>query len=218
MLVAGLSSINMPACADTFTRDFYPPILSKFKLSTKQLDNLLLVNQHATTSGHPAVIQALMLQETGAGINLKSTGNCHGILQIMTSTAMGIIVGNSNLRVKHFGNNTPSLKVVASKLKTDVIFSIEIADRIIAGALQKTKSIDRAVMSYNMGVKYLTYGKSPMSYVYVQQVLHKVAHTTKHLRYTISGLTEPDIVLEDEPLIVPELEDVTAYEGDKEFC
>lgn len=184
LLIAVLSTVItiVPVAHASIFSDFYQTLMAQFRLSPKQLDNLLLVNEHATTSGHPEVIQALMLQESGAGINTKSNGNCHGVMQIMTSTAMGIVRSNTEFRQKHFGVNSPTSNVIASKLKTDVVFSIEVADQILAGSLKRTSDLNRAVLAYNMGEKYLKYGKTPMQYVYVRDISHKIKNTTAPLR------------------------------------
>lgn len=149
-------------------------VMEKYRFSKRQLDNLLLVNTLATKSNRPEVIQALMLKESGANDNAKSAGNCHGVLQIMTSTAQGILKNNTDLRTKYFGESTPNKAVVTKRLKTDPAFSIEVADRIVAYELDRGHSIERAVLAYNMGSVAASRQKSPTKYAYVTDVMRKV--------------------------------------------
>lgn len=164
--------------ANTAFEEWYFSVLSKFKLQPKQLDNFVLVKQHATLSGHPELIQALMMQESTGGLNLKSNGNCHGALQIMTTTAIGILKGDPQLREMYFSDRPMNKHTVADLLKKDVVFSIMVADRIVADGIQKSKSIDRTILSYNMGIKYLTHGGSPANYKYVREVKNKMKMTS----------------------------------------
>jgi hypothetical protein len=167
--------------------EWYNTILVKLRLRPQQLDNLLIAKQFSNKSGHPELIQALMLQESGAETNVKTNGGCYGPMQIRVSTAMAVVNTNTELRDKHFGNIKVTTNAVINKLKTDITFSVEIVDSLLASSLEKTKDLNRVIYAYNRGERYMLTVKNPGALHYVKSVRDKIQNTT---RYIITPITE----------------------------
>lgn len=157
-------------------------IMERFKLSSKQVDNLMLANQYVTVSNHPEAIQALMLKESTANVDVKSHGNCHGILQIMTTTALAVLNADGILRGKYFGESKISKAVVTRQLKTDPAFSIEIADRLLAKQLDQGYTLEQAILAYNKGSVPNSSKISATKYPYVKDVLVKMNNIVLPIR------------------------------------
>ena len=166
--------------------DVAAKIVAQFKLSRQQTETLLLANKYATQSD-PKAIQALMLKESTANPNVKSVGNCHGVLQIMTSTAQSILRTDPALRSKYFGESKPTKAVVTKRLKADPVFSIEVADRILAYDLSRGASIEHALLAYNIGSVKAARVKSPTKYPYVKSVMQKMKDITEPMQQLINS-------------------------------
>lgn len=167
-------------------------IMDRFKLSQKQYDNLMLANKYTTVSNRPDAIQALMLKESTANADAKSHGNCHGILQIMTSTAIGVLNADGILRGKYFGESKLSNAKVTRQLKTDPAFGVEIADRLLARELDRGYTIEQAFLAYNQGSVKNTSKNSATKYPYVKDLMSKMTSVILPLRDMM-------VVQEDDP-------------------
>lgn len=177
------SLIVMPMVwADESMPNVAVKIMERFKLSQQQIDNLMLANRYATVSNHPEAIQALMLKESTANANARSVRNCHGILQIMTSTAIGVLAADAVLRGKYFGESKLTSAKVTKQLKTDPVFSVEIADRLIARELESGHTLEQAIFAYNRGSAKNTSKKSATKYPYVKDVFTKINQIVIPLR------------------------------------
>lgn len=162
-------------------------IMQQFKLSASQVDSLMLAQNHATESNQPEAIMALMLQESGANINAPSAGNCHGLMQIMTSTAQGVLRSDKEFQAKYFGNAAPAARSVTYRLKTDAVFSIEVADKILAQSLRQGNSLDHAILAYNVGSTRASRLKSANKYPYVRSVLNNLHNIVKPIRMLLES-------------------------------
>lgn len=170
--------------------DLYETIVGKFRLSKLQVANLILVKERAT---NPEALQAIMLQESGAGLNSRSTGGCHGPFQILTSTALAYLKNNEGVRTRHFGNSNPTPKLVASKLKHDVLFSIDVADGLYAGSLERSKSPARALMAYNQGERNMMTERNPTRFKYVREVTAKIKNIIRPMNIILASSTQPKV-------------------------
>lgn len=174
--------------ADDSLPDVAVKIMERFKLSQKQYDNLMLANKYTTVSNRPDAIQALMLKESGANADAKSHGNCHGIMQIMTSTAMAVLKADGILRGKYFGESKLSNATVTRQLKVDPAFGVEIADRLLARELDRGYTIEQTFLAYNQGSIKNSSKKAATKYPYVKDLMSKMSLIVLPLR----AMSEPD--------------------------
>ena len=172
--------------------EWYNTILIKFRLRPQQLDNLLLVKQFSHKSGHPEIIQALMLQESGADIGVKSNGGCYGPLQIKASTAYSVVIKDDDIRSRYFGESSLTTKAVIAKLKSDLAFSIELADTMLAHNLERTRDLNRVIYAYNRGDKNMMTVKNPGSLPYVKSVSSRVKNLTQYINGQNDDVTPLD--------------------------
>jgi hypothetical protein len=168
--------------------DLYETIVGKFRLSKLQVHNLILVKERAK---NPETLQAIMLQESGAGLSTRSAGGCHGPFQILTSTAISFLKGNDEIRTRYFGNSNPTPKLVASKLKHDVLFSIDVADGLYAGSLERSKDHSRALMAYNQGERNMMSERNPKRFKYVREVSAKIKNIIRPLNSMLAQHAPP---------------------------
>lgn len=166
-------------------------IMERFKLSQKQYNNLMLANKYTTVSNRPDAIQALMLKESTANADAKSHGNCHGIMQIMTSTAIAVLNADGILRGKYFGESKLSNAVVTRQLKSDPVFGVEIADRLIAKDLDRGYTIEQAFLAYNQGSIKNSSKKSATKYPYVKDLMSKMSSIILPLRNMAAQEVDP---------------------------
>lgn len=188
-LVTSLATFPHLVYADENTKpDLYETLVGEFRLSKVQINNLLLVKEH---SKNPEALQAIMLQESEAGQNSRSNGGCHGPFQILTSTAIAFLKRNDHIRIKYFGNSNPTPKLVVSKLKKDVLFSIDVADGLYAGSLERSKDQKRALMAYNQGERNMMTERNPMRFKYVREVSAKIKNVIRPLNTRLAQLNSP---------------------------
>ena len=184
-LIAAFISLTPTVNADPVSDVWYSSIQNQYHLQSDQMTNLIIANQYSTRSKHPEVLQALMLQESGAHQSVKSNHGCHGILQIMTSTAISVINTVPDIREKYFGNTKVTPSNVTLKLKNDVVFSVEVADAILAHAYSFTQDLNRVLYGYNRGERYMLTAHSPGKSTYVASVNVKIKSVTVHVNSAI---------------------------------
>jgi hypothetical protein len=172
----------------TQINDLFETFVAKFRLTNVQVTNLKLVKERAK---NPEALQGIMLQESGAGLNTRSSGGCHGPFQIKTSTAVGFLKGNDEVRTLYFGNSNPTPKLVASKLKNDVLFSIDVADGLYAGSLERSKDHNRALMAYNQGERRMMIERNPTRFKYVREVSAKIQNIIKPFNAALAQPAPP---------------------------
>jgi len=206
-LVAAFISLTPTVNANPVSEVWYTNILDQYKLQPDQMSNLIIASQYSTRSKHPEVLQALMLQESGAHQAVKSNHGCHGILQIMTSTAINIINTVPDIREKYFGNTKITPNNVTLKLKNDVAFSVEVADALLAHAYTFTQDLNRVLYGYNRGERYMLTARSPGKLAYVSSVNVKIKSVTVHINDAIqqhNEVVEHDDTTPSEVIIDPQ--------------
>jgi hypothetical protein len=188
-LVTSLATFPHLVYADeNKTTDLYETLEGEFRLSKLQINNLLLVKERAKNY---EALQGIMLQESEAGRNKKSNRGCHGPFQILTSTAMSFIKKDDEIRKRYFGNSNPTPKLVASKLKSNVRFSIDVADGLYAGSLERSKNHKRALMAYNQGDRNMMTERNPMRFKYVREVSAHIKNIIRPLNKRLAQLVPP---------------------------
>lgn len=118
--------------------------------TSTQYKYISAVSQYTDDPKIVSIVQAIMYVETNAGITNRSNGNCHGIMQINTNTAIDILEDHQDIAAT-WNVNYRSYRDVTHKLINFPLFGIELAVAHITDLIHETSSNDRAILAYNVG-------------------------------------------------------------------
>lgn len=191
-----------PAKALDFTLDDPVWIASgeveEFKLPRAQTSddvkakNLIMVYELASSSGHPEVLQAMLLQESNGGTHPTLVGSpsapankrSYGIMQVQVATARTLFRRYEDLRKKYFADRMIR-DVSDDEIKTLLLqnnrANVEIAVSLFNLYLSlSNNNVDRTIAAYNVGIGAVKKLRSPSKFKYVREVRHKIKTVVKH--------------------------------------
>jgi hypothetical protein len=167
------SRANFTAAAAELSRDnglFWNP-LAKTWLTPEQMDLLQLAYEVGFEDGghkHAELLQAILLQETIAG-QLGRMGHMtapvgkrsYGVMQVKVTAARDVLNQYSELGEYHADEE------VIAQLLSDDEFNIRVASKFLLQLSTKVKSLDRALVAYNVGLGGSNSVAEPRQFKYV---------------------------------------------------
>lgn len=115
-----------------------------------QTDYMASVKMYSDNPVVISVVRAIMYVETTAGTTNKSNGNCHGIMQLNTKTAIGILKQHEEI-ASQWGVDWHSYSDISYKLVNTPLFGVQLAVTHVTDMLNSGQSVDRAILAYNVG-------------------------------------------------------------------
>jgi hypothetical protein len=147
---SALSFFTKVLCAFSICLSSTQVLSGPITFTPVQTDYMASVKMYTQDPQVQSVVRAIMYVETTAGTTNKSNGNCHGIMQINTKTAIGILKEHQEIG-DQWGVNWRSYKDVTYKLIHMPLFGVQLAVTHVADLLKEGLSVDRAILAYNIG-------------------------------------------------------------------
>lgn len=163
-----LSFVTNVLCALSICLSSTQVMSQPLEVTPVQSNNMAAVSQYSDNPVVVSMVRAIMYVETTAGITNKSNGNCHGIMQINTKTAMGILKDHEEISFL-WEVNSSSYKEVTYKLINFPMFGVQLAVAHVSDMLNTGLSVDRTILAYNIGEPGAANHKSVHS-AYVRKV------------------------------------------------
>jgi hypothetical protein len=147
---SALSFVTKVLCAFSICLSSTHVLSGPLTFTPVQTDYMASVKMYTQDPEVASMVRAIMFVETTAGTTNKSNGNCHGIMQINTKTAIGILKDHQEIG-DQWGVNWHSYKDVTYKLINTPLFGVQLAVAHVTDMLAKGISVDRAILAYNVG-------------------------------------------------------------------
>lgn len=147
---SALSFVTKVLCAFSICLSSTQVLSGPITFTPVQTDYMASVKMYTQDPKVASVVRAIMYVETTAGTTNKSNGNCHGIMQINTKTAIGILKDHQEIG-DQWGVNWHSYKDVTYKLINKPLFGVQLAVAHVTDMLAKGISVDRTILAYNIG-------------------------------------------------------------------
>ncbi len=180
---------NFTAAAPQSARDnplFWDP-LAKTWLTPEQMSLLQLAYEVGFKDGgheHAELVQAILMQETIAGL-LGRMGHMtapigkrsYGVMQVKVTATRDVLTEYSELGVLRADEE------IIARLLSDDEFNIRIASKFLLQLSAKVKTMDRALVAYNVGLSGSRSVSEPRQFKYVvaaRGYLHEVVRPFNH--------------------------------------